>query len=252
MRFALLLSPAFLACVSPVHADVFLLSNVTGTETPTVASVLPGQGFSAAQETTLTTLKLPGLASQTSTVTFTYVAQAGGFNFSFGFFNRAAATADPAGNSALFAQQGLTAATAVFDERTGLTPGTKKSYTFAGGTELVFFLIPDESLAGFLAHPGDFFPPQTANDSRRAPLFSLSDANPGGFDQMLSFQNGAALLLGFEDLSRLGSSDRDFNDGIFRVDYTTPVTTRDVVPEPTSLAALLLGAAACWAKRRRG
>lgn len=235
------------------QADVFTLGSVTNNDTPTVATVLTAQGFSAGNENTLTTLTLPGAANQTSTVTFTYVAQGGGFHFSFGFFARSAATANPAANPALFAQQGLAAASEVFREHGGLSAGDQKSYDLPGGTELVFYLIPDNSLAAFNANPGAFFPSQTANNSLRSPLFSLSDANPGGLDQMLSFQQGNSLLLPFEDLTRTGSSDRDFNDSFFRVEYTTPVTIQqnDPVPEPTSLIVLTIAGAAGWWVTRR-
>jgi len=109
----------------------------------------------------------------------------------------------------------------------------------APGDVLVFGIIPDNSLAGFLASPGDFYnddigvgdgPAVLSPTSNRAPLFFVEDANPGENDQGLAFlfdppapADGKTMFT-FEDLTRepgeggFPLSDADFTDLGFGLD----------------------------------
>jgi hypothetical protein len=88
---------------------------------------------------------------------------------------------------------------------------------------LAFFLIPNRTLQEYWQDP-------TAGP---APLFTLSGANPGGFDQVLTFRSdvgrtaegssrevvspGPLVIFAFEDLSAAKQSDQDFTDVVFTV-----------------------------------
>ena len=61
-----------------------------------------------------------------------------------------------------------------------------------------------------------------------SPLFSVSNANDGQFDQLQSFADNANTLFGWEDITRtgngkLGASDNDFEDLVFSVDAILPI-----------------------------
>ncbi len=92
------------------------------------------------------------------------------------------------------------------------------------GRTLVFFLIPNATLAEYQA---------ARNKKKYDPLFTLSSLNPGGFDQVLTFYSAAGrteagaggavvsegplTVFAFEDIAIKTGSDQDFTDVVFTV-----------------------------------
>lgn len=187
-------------------------------------------------ETTVSTLFVPGSPGMPTDLTFFLEQDTGAFLFSFGFFDASAVSGiDPVASRQQFVTTALDSATLVFDDRTS-NPTDTFTTTIDAGTELGFFIIPNNTLNGFLAGTG----------SQRAPLFTISDANPGEFDQALSFIGNGNTLFAFEDLTRAGFSDEDFSDLIFSVD------TALVIPEPSIMLGTLVAGGFGWlAKKKR-
>jgi len=183
-----------------------------------VPSLLDDVGIGAANagsETTAEIFMVPGAGMMLVTVTFDLERDTGGFDFNFGYYDPAdGAGLDPATQKQQYATAVLASAVEVFDDIVD-NPGATASFMIESGTDLGFYLVPDNLLTAFNAAPGDFYPSSTSPDSLRAPLFSQSDANPGEFDQMLSFIDMGVTLFTFEDLTRTGFSDQDFTDLAF-------------------------------------
>ena len=214
---------------------------------------LSNLGYNASDssiESSSETYAVPGLTGTTTRLDFTFIQDLGGYKFSFGFFDRSAATANPVADRQTWALQALSAATVVFDNR-DISAGETASFTVAAGAELGLFLIPNDTLQAVLEDPGTFY-----GGSRPDPLFSVSDANPGSFDQLLSFEVGGLYTFAFEDLSRAGTSDHDFNDLVVTMTATPEegqlTSLAEVVSEPSGLAlAFLTGLAIFWTRTRR-
>jgi hypothetical protein len=157
----------------------------------------------------------------------------GAFQFSFGFFDiGAVAGIDPVASKQAWFSAALASATEVFDDRL-VNPGASATATIDGGTDLGFYLIPNNTLANFNASPRDFFPSQTASSLFSSPLSLVSPSNPGELDQMLSFVANGVTLFTFEDLTRTWRSDQDFTDLAFSID-AEPIPQINGVPEPSS------------------
>ena len=205
---------------------------------PALTGTLTSLGFGAAPTSAFAeTYVVPGLTGTTTRLDFSFVQDLGGYQFSFGFFDRSAVTANAATDRAGWALQALQAATLVFDNR-GLVPGATASFEVAAGMNLGLFLVPDDTLAAVLSNPSAFF-----GGPRPSPLFSVSSANPGGYDHFMSFETGGLFALAFEDLTRTGWSDLDFNDLVVTMRATTATVSRQIetIDEPAG-AWLLLGA----------
>jgi len=171
----------------------------------------------AGSETIAEEFMVPGIAG-TVDLTFTFERDTGAFSFSFGFCDASTVLLeDPIADKQSWATACLAAAIEVFDD-SSVNPFATSMHTVTAGTELIFYVIPNNDLAVFNANPGNFYPSQTANNALRAPLFSVSNANPSEFDQMLSFIGGGVTLFTFEDLTRSGGSDQDFTDVAFSID----------------------------------
>ncbi len=207
----------------------------------------------SASENTGTIFDVPGTPGSDVNVRFQFESDTGTFLFSFGFFRLSGVTADPVTNRNDWVSQALAPSNAVlvFDDRT-VDPITRSStFTLTSGDRLGFFLIPNNTLAAFQADPTGFLlnPDGLGNsndlfDPFRAPLFSVSDANPRRFDQMLSFAANGVTMFAFEDLVRTGFTDEQFNDLIFTIDT-------EIVPAPSSLGVLAAAGAVCLRRRRR-
>ena len=169
-----------------------------------------------------------------------------------------------------YATQALAAGNAalIFDDATqdpGLPPGLSTSLTtigastIMGGDTLGFFLIPNSTLSNFQTNQaqfsltGDgFFQPPFA-----WPLFGDASANPGGFDQLMSFDGTSALttnptsMFAWEDITRAPGagtvSDNSFSDLIFTVEGITAAP----IPEPATIGFGLALLAAAGASRTR-
>ncbi len=75
-----------------------------------------------------------------------------------------------------------------------------------------FFIIPNGKLADAKA------------GTTKEPLFTLSNLNPAGKIQHISFydQDSKKVILGFEDVTRTSSSDEDYQDIVFSVNMIDP------------------------------
>lgn len=210
-----------------------------GVDSEDVSDLLSTVGIenNFATETTAESFLVPGTTGTTE-LTFTFVVDLGAYQFNFGFFPLASvAGIDPITQKQDWATAALSAATPVFDDLSQ-DPVVSSSFTLNAGSELGFFLIPDNTITNFLANPSAFFPSQTADSAFRSPLFSVSDANPGEFDQLLSFVSNGITLFTFEDLTRAGDSDLSFTDLSFTVDAELAPVVQPV-PEPDSFIGLL-------------
>lgn len=253
------LAAVFAASVLPRAGTADIISHFGGGYGSDVPSLLDsvgiGRGNSGAERLSQTFF-LPGTDSDTLDLTFELVRDTGGFNFSFGFFDMATPTADPTQNRQEWATQALSGATLVFDDRIDNPGATETIFNLKGGTELGFFLIPNNSLANFQTDPASFFADPATSNALRAPLFSVSAANPGGLDQMLSFVANDTTLFTFEDLTRTGGSDQDFTDLAFTVDAAldeipTPGPSATAVSVPPPLVLLGSGVLALGLLFRR-
>lgn len=226
-----------------------------------VQQSLSGLGYNVSDtsiESTAESFIVPGAPESTlggsTRLDFTYVRDTGSYRFSFGVFDRGAVTADPVSDRQNWAMQALGAATVIFDDR-DTDPGATASVEFATGTDLGLFLIPNDTLASVLENPAAFY-----GGTRPDPLFSVSDANPGNFDQLMTFESGGLTTFAFEDLSRAGYSDEDFTDLVITMTASPlPVEffgqsefSSTAVAEPRGLAILMLaGLPLVWLLSRR-
>ncbi len=91
------------------------------------------------------------------------------------------------------------------------------SFTVTGGSNLVFFMIPNGTLS-------------EAQSGNKQVLYTVSSLNPGGFDQVLSYYsaNGRRnagtphCILSFEDISLIYKSDSDYGDIVFNIEGVLP------------------------------
>ncbi|NEQ99940.1 MAG: DUF4114 domain-containing protein [Cyanothece sp. SIO2G6] len=206
-----------------------------GSDVPSLLDDVGIGSQNAASETTATTFLVPGAPGSTTDFDFEFLRDTGGFQFSFGFFevDQDLSGFDPVLNKEAWALEALADATLVFDDRVNDPGDVSNTFSLDSGSEIGFFLIPNNTLANFQGSPSSFFPSQTSVSSLRSPLFSVSDANPGEFDQMLSFVDAGVTLFTFEDLTRTGISDQDFTDLSFVVNAELrPV--EQPIPEPSS------------------
>ncbi|WP_169976021.1 DUF4114 domain-containing protein [Tautonia rosea] len=254
-KTAVFVVPMLFMIAEQADADIVTQFGPSGLNSGNVSNLLNQVGIgstNSASETTALTFEVPGAPGSNTNLTFTFVANTGAFLYTFGFFDASVPTANPVTEKQLWATQALSSAVQVFDDRVD-NPIVSRSFTVAAGTTLGFFLIPNNTLANFQANPGAFYPSQTSDNLLRSPLFSITDANPGELDQMLSFVGNGVTLFTFEDLTRTGSSDQDFVDLAFTIDAEL---IPSVVPEPTTIVNGLFGIAlimAGWTRfgRRR-
>ena len=236
--------------VTAARADA--ISYFGGGNFASLTGTLQGLGYNTADsgiESSNQSFAVPGQAGSTTRLDFTFLQDFGGYQFSFGFFDRSAVSADPLAQRALWGAQALAAATEVFDNRT-VTIGDTASFDVASGTQLGWFLIPNDTLATVLSDPAGFYA-----GNRPEPLFSVAEANPGSFDQLLTFEAGGLTTLAFEDLTRAGSSDMDFNDMVVTLRASviseTSIEVVNAIPEPPVGAVTVLGVLAIFAAGRR-
>jgi len=238
----IILAAVLLAVPKPSHADTIKYADGGF---GSVQQSLSGLGYNLSDpsiESTAETFIVPGMSGGSTRLDFTYVRDTGSYRFSFGVFDRGAVTADPVSDRQNWVMQALGASTVVFDDR-DTDPGATRSLDFVAGTDLGLFLIPNDTLAAVLEDPTAFY-----GVSRPDPLFSVSDANPGGFDQLMTFEAGGLTAFAFEDLSRAGYSDQDFTDLVITMTATalpgqfqvlTEIGSTEIA-EPSGLAILIL------------
>lgn len=224
-----------------------------------VQQSLSGLGYNTSDpsiESTAESFIVPAAQGSAARLDFSYIRDTGSYRFSFGVFDRGAVTADAVSDRQNWAIQALSAATVIFDDRE-TDPGATASVEFSAGTDLGLFLIPNDTLASVLENPAAFY-----GGGRPAPLFSVADANPGSFDQLMTFEAGGLTTFAFEDLSRAGYSDEDFTDLVITM-TSSPLPGRfqvqtelasAAIAEPPGLAIVILAGLSliCLRTRRRG
>lgn len=233
---------------SGARADTIVYSPANQSVLSNTLTSLGADGSTSASS--LESYIVPGAGGTSTRLDFGFVQDLGGYQFTFGFYDAAAVTANPAADRRSWALQALSSGTVVFDNRE-ISAGATASFDVAAGSEIGLFLIPNDTLAAVLDTPDAFF-----GGSRPDPLFSVSNANPGAFDQLLAFDTGSFLVFAFEDLTRTGWSDMDYNDLVVTMTATPStqgyVAQIDTIAEPRPvwlLAAALLPLA--FARRRR-
>ncbi len=188
-------------------AELGTIAGLTGTVVAELRMV-PNQPLTFASETQPAgTFAVPGESPDLVELDFHFDSGLGGLQFSFGFYDLASVTADPVTQKRDYAVQAITSGALLFDERID-SPGSLVEYNVVAGSELGFFIVPDDTVANFLADPNAYY-----GGGKRAPLFSLPSANPGQLDQMTVSIEPGVTRIQFEDLSRVGGgSDNNFTD----------------------------------------
>ncbi len=87
------------------------------------------------------------------------------------------------------------------------------------GKTIGLLIIPNNVVDNFLNNPWRYTPKGEGDRTKRQPLFSLNNANPGAHDQYFIFSNTQSTLLAIEDYSRIDDlseagdpSDHSFDD----------------------------------------
>ena len=166
--------------------------------------------------------------SNTSSLTFDFIRDTGSYKFSFGVFDVTNNPYNPITQKEEWGTYSIANSTLIFDDKTE-NPGISNTITVGGDIQLAFYIIPNNTYSHFNIKPHHFYPSQTYDSNHRSPLFSISDANPGELDQMLSFSDytSGITLFSFEDLTRTGSSDEDFTDMAFTISPSLIPTPSD-------------------------
>lgn len=134
---------------------------------------------------------------------------------------------DLASNSLLFREQVARDGVIILDDRLA-NPGGQVPFEphLHGllGKRVFFYLIPNNTPTTYLRNAWRYTPRGNGENTKRQPLFSIAEANPGGEDQFLTFGDPGKTLLAIEDYARapaegeLGAdSDESFDDVQIRI-----------------------------------
>lgn len=218
------------------------------------AANLPAFDFDVLKNNEITSneLAFDGTPGDTADLTFSFLFDSGGFNFCFGMCLEsdidpallAAAKADVLTDAqrkafALGCLMG-SSYSPIFDDIASNPdkddPPTKTVTGVSVPSSVIFFLLPNDKAATFKADPNKFFPTSPgAVTEKVGPLFSLSNANPGGKDQLVIYADNERSVFTWEDKQRVpgspeGASDEDFSDLVFSVDSVLIPNIPDVCP----------------------
>jgi hypothetical protein len=256
---------------SSVLADIVQYNSNPGAYPNVTAALTAEYGANPVTETAFQYYTVNGAGA--ATLNLRFKDDFGGYLFNFGAYKVTPAllaidTSTDAGRIQ-YAQQALAPGNAalIFDDNTQ-DPGATAALTMIGantimgGDTIGFFLVPNSTLSNFQTNQGQFsltgdgfFQPPYA-----WPLFGDASANPGGFDQLMSFDGISAVttnptsMFAWEDLTRSNpgstQSDNSFSDLIFTVEG---VTATPAIPEPGTIGfGLALCSALGLSRSRRG
>jgi len=218
-----------------LRVSIVFLLGITLISPSLVSSIYAG----APVETFTETYFVPGNCADTK---FNFVSMAGGLQSSFGYYLPSEVSTDPDVDRQGFIDEAMNApsTTQLFTEVGGAdAPGAMINEMFTPGTELGFWLNPENTLAHYQSNPNSY---KVHGGSLIDPFFSVPTANPSDFDQLKSFIGGGVTTFNWEDWELGG--DQDFNDIVFNIecDLLTglPVGGKIIPIDTTSL--LLAGA----------
>ncbi len=141
-----------LASVQAVPAD--------SADFPGALPIITGEGLTIGDDTPVQTFTVSGSGSVD--IKFTLTFEEGDFLFSFGHYDVGAVTAtfptDNVGLEAYMIDAIMNHGVLIFDEHSGgNTDGDMVTLPIDAGTEIGFFLIPNDSLANFNLAPASYF-----------------------------------------------------------------------------------------------
>ncbi|MDP0491339.1 MAG: hypothetical protein Q7Q71_09850 [Verrucomicrobiota bacterium JB023] len=188
-----------------------------------VAHLLDGESISASEEIIGGVFQMP---HENTTYTFRFLDDRSPMKFTLGFCALDSLTELGAPNL-LFREQAILHAVTIMDDRDS-NPG--QSVTFRPqnhdllGKRVVLFLIPNNTPAKFLSNPWRYTAMGNGENTKRQPLFSIPEANPGGLDQFFFFERDEETFFTIEDKARAATdgelgeaSDSSFDDIQIRV-----------------------------------
>jgi hypothetical protein len=266
-RVSVLVLVAALLPGAPVLADTV----ATGTFLSDGNPIL--DGLLVADDTPAETFTVPGAGAVD--VKFTLGFEDGDFLFTFGFYQTGDIAASILDEQAYMTEV-LTDGTVIFDEH-GLanTDGDMQTVSIAGGTEIAFFLIPNDSAANFNSASADYFfenevgydnsfgdfignpAPLPTFSPNHQPMSSETEANYDNTDQMLALGDmSSKLLLIWEDISRSAdfASDPVVSGDTFLppgIDFDDISVRVEAIPEPMTLSLMGVGSLALAIRKRR-
>jgi len=198
------------------------------------AALSPNNSFESIDQVFKVEPEIGAVVEDEAKIKFTLAVDGGLFLFTFGFCH-----ADSVGTIDPDSQKQAWAVACLKDPRTVLifddtfdNVGAMKTVTIDVGSNLIFWIIPFNDPATFLANPSAFYVgPQPfdgpfGDQTLRPPLFSFELANPEKFDQWLSFSGSISpapekTLFTVEDKQISGGdTDEDFDDLGFLIDAT--------------------------------
>jgi len=165
---------------------------------------------------------------------FNFVSMAGGLQSAFGFYFPSQISTDPNADRQGFIDEVMNDpfTTQLFTEFADV-PGATVNIALTPGTEIGFWLNPENTLSDYQNNPGTY---KINGGAQIDPFFSVATANPNNFDQLKSFIGGGVTIFNWEDWEDGG--DQDFNDIVFNIECElleeSPIVAGELLPLNTS------------------